>query len=357
MDVVQFGVLFLLCILLPCNALLNVVVGKSVCTVRCSNYFQASSSDASIALNRAFLAVNKAGGGSVRLQAGSYTLAKNIEMYKNTAFIGAGMDVTTLVLRNFAAPFVKAGLIRATMQTGPGCDTIKIAHMTLNGNKAKQHRTKAALYGRYGIFTEGCNGVVIDYVKVINFQGYGHDPHGWKKGGVYAKNLVITNSISSENDWDGFTLDQTDGIYVNNCTAVRNGRHGFNIVTGSRNVVVRNVRSVNNGYYYYTGDRGCGFKVQNNMRFGTNTVSLTDSVFNGDNKASICLVDVFKITINRNRFKTGTHSSACVCAQSVKNSLVSNNICDHPKRVLSCRGTNTNLVYTNNVFQTLPTLG
>lgn len=357
MGVTQFGVLFLLYALLPCNALLNAVVGKSVCTLKCSNYFQASSSDASIAINAAFNAVNKAGGGSVKLLAGSYTLARNIEMYKNTVFTGAGMDVTTLILKNFAAPFVKAGLIRATVQTGPGCDNIKIAHMTLNGNKANQYHTSAALYGRYGIFTEGCNGVVIDYVKVVNFQGYGHDPHGWKKGGVYAKNLVITNSISSENDWDGFTLDQTIGIYLSNCTAIHNGRHGFNIVTGSRNVVVKNVKSVNNGYYYYNGARGCGFKVQNNMLFGTNTVSLTDSVFSGDNKASICLDDVYTITIDRNKLKTGSQSSACVCAQSVKNSVVSNNICDHPKRTLSCGGSNSNLVYTNNVFQTLPSLG
>lgn len=340
-----------------CNAVLNVTVGKTACSSGCGNYHQASSSDASNAINAAFQIVYRAGGGSVILLAGSYVLGKNIEMYVNTAFIGAGMDVTVLTLKNFAAPFSKAGLIRATLQNGPGCDNIKIAHMTFNGNKANQDRTSAALYGRYGIFTEGCQNVTIDYVKVINFQGYGHDPHGYKKGNVYGRNLVITNSISSGNDWDGFTLDQTDGIYVYNCTAVRNGRHGFNIVTGSRNAVIKNVRSESNGYYYYTGARGCGLKVQNNMLFGTNTLMLTDSTFINDSKASVCLDDVYKITIDRNKLKTGSKSNACVYTQYTKYSVVSNNICDHPKRVLSSGDDNKNMVYLNNVLQAIPLSG
>src|SRR5207249_31502 len=123
-----------------------------------------------------------------------------------------------------------------------------VSNMTIDGNKQNQYTDPNSSYGRYGIFTEGGRNIWFDFVKIINFQGYGFDPHGWKTGNIWGNYLTITNCISENNDWDGFTLDETLYIYIKNCISSNNGRHGFNVVTGSQNVLLINNFAYNNGF-------------------------------------------------------------------------------------------------------------
>jgi hypothetical protein len=120
-------------------------------------------------------------------------------------------------------------------------------------------------------------------------QGYGFDPHG-SKPSDYAYNLVIVNCVADNNDWDGFTLDQTIGMYVNNCTAYNNGRHGFNVVTGSKNTLITNVTTYNNGYYYYKKDPGCGISMQDNLQYGTANLTAKNAFLSNDSKGGFCTV-------------------------------------------------------------------
>ncbi len=330
---------------------LDVTVGKTDC-VGCLNYYKADV-DAFPAIQAACEAVRKAGGGKVQVQAGEYVLSKNFQVFSNTHFTGAGMEQTILKLKDRASPWkvgtaLASGFLRAVYKTYNNCLNIKITSLTLDGNKVNQNTDPDSEYGRYGLFTEGCTNVYVDSVKIRNFQGYGFDPHGWKtapNAPLYGKALTIVNCISHDNNWDGFTLDQTDGMVVQNCLAYNNGRHGFNIVTGSRNVVIDNVRTYRNGHYYYTGASGCGMTIQNNQNYGTSSVTVKNSLFEADKKGGVCTNDVFNIVVDSNNIKT---ERACITLVDTSDVSVTNNICNNTNII---QKTNViNLTETNNKY-------
>lgn len=278
---------------------------------KCTNTTQyctvANATDTFNDLQYALTFVNSKGGGEVMLQEGIYTTGNNLEMFNSTSLIGQGIDKTYIKLKDFAPPFKrnnaqKAGLIRATIQNKRGCDNIAIINLTLDGNKVNQYTDHDHQYGRFGIFTEVCHNAIFDRVKIVNFQGYGFDPHGIKPAS-FAYNLTITNSISDDNDWDGFTLDQSINILVENCSASNNGRHGFNIVTASRHTILRNISTYRNGHYYYKKDPGCGIAMQTNKGFNTQIISAYNATIIDDKKGGFCTtgnashINLFNMTI------------------------------------------------------------
>jgi Right handed beta helix region len=335
----MFSLVFLL---VSTTYALDVTVGKTDC-VGCLNYFKAGA-DAFPAVQAACEAVRKAGGGKVQVQAGEYIMSKNFQVFSNTHFAGAGMGLTTFKLVNRALPWkvgtsLNSGFLRAVYKSYNSCINVKISALTLDGNKVNQNTDSDSEYGRYGLFTEGCTNVYVDSVTIKNFQGYGFDPHGWKTapgGPLYGKDLTIVNCISHDNDWDGFTLDQTDGMFVQNCFAYNNGRHGFNIVTGSRNVIIDTVRTHYNGHYYYTGAFGCGMTIQNNQNYGTHSVTVKNSLFEADKKGGVCTNDVFNIIIDNNNIKT---QRPCISLVDTRDVSVTNNVCN-----------NTNIIQKSNVI-------
>lgn len=246
---------------------------------------------------------------TIYLGSGVYTISRNVEMYANTALIGEGMNKTIIKLVDYAKPFRngaswKAGIIRATIQKQWGCDNILIANLTLDGNKQNQYNDSDHTYGRFGLFTEVCKNLTFDTVEVHSMQGYGFDPHGIKPND-YAYGLIVKNCISHHNDWDGFTIDQTVNTEMSNCTAYDNGRHGFNIVTGSRHTAITNSTSFNNGFYYYTQDAGCGLAFQANRGYPTKSIIVSNSTFIGDLKGGFCTTgNVSDITLNNLQITT-----------------------------------------------------
>lgn len=292
-----------------------------------------------------------AGGGRLTIANGTYVLSMNIELGSNTHLNGFGMFETILQLDDFAAKFAKAGFVR-TVRT----NNILITNLTLDGNKHRQiidsvdnnlpknisykYSTK---YGRYGLFTEGCYNVTFDGVRVMNFQGYGFDPHGQKKTNIYGDILIIKNCLSTHNDWDGFTLDQTKNIYVSNCTARSNGRHGFNVVTGSKNVTIVNSTSFVDGYYYLTGS-GCGVKVQNNQGYPTENVKILNMLVIDPKKGGICIEGVTNIVATNNRL----YGKTCFRIETTTNVTVNNNTCfnSNPTTRFMMNSKNKNLTIT-----------
>jgi parallel beta-helix repeat protein len=354
MAFINASTLFALCVLALARFghSLDVVVGTADCGLNCANYYKAGN-DAHPAIQKALNDVNAAGGGKVYIAAGNYVLSKNFEMFSNTHLSGAGMDMTVLKLKDYAAPWKvgsssQSGFLRAVFKYMKKCENLKISSLTLDGNKLKQNKDSDSKYGRYGFFTEGCINVFVDSVKVKSWQGYGFDPHGWKSapgGPLYGQFLTILNSVSVDNDWDGFTLDQTNGMYLRNNTAIANGRHGFNVVTGSSNVTIEEAYSIDNGYFYYTGSSGCGMVVQNNQEFGTHGVTIRKSVFKNDKKGGICTNDVYDVTIINNTIST---TQRCMYLLYSNNFLIKDNICDDKDLVVqsSC----LNIVQENNVY-------
>ena len=305
--------------------------------------------------------LRRTNGGHITIANGTYVLNRNIEMYNNTHLNGFGIHETVLQLEDFAPRFAKAGFIR-TVRTS----NILITNMTLDGNKHRQiidgvdnnlpkniSYTASTKYGRYGLFTEGSVNVTFDTVRIMNFQGYGFDPHGQKKTNTYGENLTIKNCVSTHNDWDGFTLDQTNHIYVFNCTSRSNGRHGFNVVTGSRYVVIENSTSFVDGYYYPTGS-GCGVKVQNNQGFPTRDVIFRNMLIIDAKKSGVCVEGVSNVTIYNNSI----YGKTCVRIENTTNVNVRNNTCfnsNPPRRFVLSKNINMTIRSTLNLTDTIST--
>jgi hypothetical protein len=314
---------------------LHIIVGKDDCIGSCVNYHKAGS-DAFSAIQDAFKKVKAAGGGKVTIKQGIYIVSSNLNMYSNTELVGEGMDKTILKLRNYASPWKvgtkrSAGFIRSAFKNENKCENLYVAHLTLDGNKAKQKKDENSMYGRYGYYTEGCVNVYVESVRVQKWQGYGFDPHGWKTapgGSLYSKNLTMVNCIANHNDWDGFTLDQTNGMFLRNNTSYNNGRHGFNVVTGSRNVYITGAVSLHNGYYYYEGSSGCGITLQNNLKYGTYGITVVNSTLAYDKKCGICTNDVYNVKINKVNVVT---KRECFFFKNARSFTVTNNMCNHTK--------------------------
>lgn len=274
------------------------------------------------------------GGGTLRFEAGVYVLSSYIEVGSNTAVVGAGINDTVLMLMDKAAPWwipntghKKSGFIRSVRT-----ENIFLANFTIDGNKNNQNTDTFSVYGRYGVFTEAVDNVTIDTMGVINFQGYGFDPHGVKETMTWSVGLTIINSLSYNNGWDGYTIDQSANVYLENNVAYNNGRHGFNIVTGSYNVTMINNVAYDNGFYYYKGNPGCGVAVQNNLNYGTKDISIISNIFENNDDAGICVKDITNILIDNNTIAnvnyTNTSINLCMKITSTINVVTTNNICN-----------------------------
>lgn len=301
--------------------------------------------------------ISNENGGVLYIKAGTYLLSKYIEVPQNTEIKGDGIDKTILKLANKSPPFVSGGDKRSGFVRARTKDYIYVHDLTLDGNKANQNTDLESNYGRYGFFTEGCKHIRLDRVKIINFQGYGFDPHGWKNapnGPLYGRNITIVNCIAENNDWDGFTLDQSYNYRVENCTSKNNGRHGFNFCTGTQNSKAINNRAIGNGWYYYGGGRGCGINVVNNQGFGTGNITLKGNFIDSSKTAGVCLNDVFGIVVSKNTIvKSGNFNYnnpySCMYFENVRSTTVQKNKCPN-NSVLNTKNSPLSIIFVDNTF-------
>lgn len=315
-------------------------------------------SKANVALFQSVLdKIAEENGGILYIKEGVYLLNKYIEIPSNVELKGDGIDKTILKLADKSPLFMynnakKSGFLRSRMTSN-----IYIHDLTLNGNKLKQNTDPDSVYGRYGVFTEGCKHIVLDKMKVVNFQGYGFDPHGWKtapNGPIYGDNITITNCVAENNNWDGFTLDQSYNYRVENCIAKNNGRHGFNFCTGTQKSIALNNVASRNGWYYYAGGRGCGINIVNNQGFGTGNITLFNNSIDSSKTAGICLNDVFDIVVSNNKVVQGGNYNynkpySCMYFEKVRSSRVIGNIC--PKNsIMENKKSPTGVTFEKNVF-------
>jgi hypothetical protein len=331
---------------------LDIILTLDKCVSNTTLCYKVNTTNAVKDIQDALNTISKNKGGTLYLAQGTFNITNNFDMYANTSVVGDSMDTTIIRLYDFALPFQrngfkKAGLIRSTFQSAGGCDNIVVANLTLDGNKENQYHDKDSKYGRYGLFTEACANVTFDGVRIHSMQGYGFDPHG-SKPSDYAYNLTIVNCVAHDNDWDGFTLDQTIGVYVNNCTAFNNGRHGFNVVTGTKNTVISNVSAYDNGYYYYKKDPGCGIAMQDNMQFGTTNLVVKNAFLSGDTKGGFCTVgNVSSIDISN---MTIYNADRCIhLAPFVVNATIYNIDCFNAKKFM-VKYNPVNLIAFNNTM-------
>ena len=284
--------------------------------------------DAYYVFQQAFDEIKANGRGKLYIEEGEYILSSFLEVGDNVTVIGAGLNKTVLKLQDFARPWwipgtgtKRSGFLRSTW-----CNNLNFYNLTINGNKHNQNTDKYSQYGRFGFFTEACDNVYVDGMGIVNFQGYGFDPHGVKHSKTWSINLTIINSYSGHNDWDGYTIDQSANVLLRNNIAYNNGRHGFNIVTGTYNILIENNTAYGNGYYYYQGNEGCGIAVQNNLKYGTHNATVRNNTLIHSKDAGICVNDVYNIVVANN---TIVRNNTIVCVKSVLvvNGTLVNNEC------------------------------
>jgi hypothetical protein len=298
-------------------------LSSSLVTTATQQYYNIGPSDnPRVVIQTALDTIATNGGGIVRLLKGTYILDAQIILASHTHLTGAGMDVTILKLKDWANQFPKAGLVRSHLT-----EHLIISKLTIDGNKLYQYYddTDTINYGRYGIFTEACLNVWFDSVKITKFQAYGFDPHGWKDGGIWGNYLTLTNCVSTFNDWDGFTLDQTYNIVATGCLSTDNGRHGFNIVTGSKHVQIVNNIANNNGFSDPHGGSGCGYMFQNNQLFGTDNIYVAGNFASISKKSGLCINDIHNMVLDQNTF---TDSAYCYDLTDTTNTIITNSTCN-----------------------------
>lgn len=230
-------------------------------------------------------------GGTVTLTAGIFNINMNIILSSNIVLRGAGMDVTVLRLQNNASPWKVGSVSSAGLLRGYLNNDIIIKDLTIDGNRAGQPNDQTYNYGKYGFYCETCNNVQILNVKIKSNVGYGFDPHGTQSLNTYSNGLLISNCISEDNGWDGYTIDQTLNVVIENSIARNNGRHGINIVTGSKHITITNNVVDGNGFFYYSGTLGCGITYQNNGFFGTSNITARQNTVTNSATSSICVRD------------------------------------------------------------------
>jgi Ca2+-binding RTX toxin-like protein len=197
-------------------------------------------------------AAHAAGGGVVYIPPGTWGIAASPEGYgslhlRDNVFLkGAGMGASVLRLVDGSTDDI-TGLVRS--EWGAGTTNWGLADITIDGNKANTS-------GRVdGFFTGPRPGsgivdsdVMVLRVEIQNVSRYGFDPH------ERTDRLTIKDSVAHDNAVDGFVLDFIGDSVLSGNTSYGNGRHGFNFVTSTFDVLAEGNVAHSNG--------GAGFIIQ-----------------------------------------------------------------------------------------------
>jgi len=228
----------------------------------------------------------EAGGGIVYLPKGVYRIklapdaiaSKCVIVYSNTTLLGAGIGVSVLKVHDDQASGIN-GVVRTPF--GVATTNVTIQDLTIDGNVLDATTNPSGIpistpiigffCGTTPGYGEQCNEIACPpaatcsdirciRVKIQNTSAYGFDPH--EATTRLLLDSCIAENVGRDGHHDGFTLDFCVDTVVRNCHAINTGRHGFNVVTVSRNVVIESCTAINCAV--------SGFVVQN----GSHNVTL-----------------------------------------------------------------------------------
>lgn len=219
-------------------------------------------------------------GGVVYLPAGRYITSRSLTIRGDgISIMGDGMGTTVIQLRD-DIDYPVFGIIR----TAPGRVNkyITVRDLTLDGNRANQPSNFKEHFGFYcGVLPDSIEtdeDIACHRVETRNCAGYGFDPH------EITTRLHLVDCISHHNTLDGFTIDASLNVIVRGCLSYGNDRHGFNIVTNTRQCVFTNnliFDNSQNGIMIQNGSRENIFmhnEVYRNSASGISIISVADNV-------------------------------------------------------------------------------
>ena len=320
---------------------------------------------------------------TLKILPGTYNLNRQLYIYSNFEMIGEGMSISIIRLQDEAISFYQkfsesgnweltggqAGFMRAFFS-----NNLKFVNLTFDGNKDNQisdtdglaiatetyGRDNPYSYGRFAVYTEASDNVVIDNCEIKNWQGYGLDPHGVGGKPIYGTNLIVSNNIVHNNNWDGITIDKTRFFECYNNYAYDNGRHGINLVTGTEQGDVYNNTLVNNGWFYdkerdgIPEGKGCGIMAQNNQLYDTKLLNIYNNTVKTSNYAGICLHSVWDMVVYDNIIEDGQQWCIRLALQSDNtdgsyDNTIENNTCNHPRGIYLTKDSYHNKVRYNTI--------
>jgi parallel beta-helix repeat protein len=286
----------------------------------------ATAAEQTHAIQNALDTVAAAGGGTVTLSAGDWTLAGTgkaadgcIQVGSNTILEGAGAGQTVLTLADGSSAVT--GIIRTdsgnTRANGTytTVNAVTIRGLTIDGNRTGSTGEVDGFYcGPKPGTSQADTNITLDGVEIRNCSRYGFDPHEQTIG------LTIRNSSAHDNTLDGIVLDYCSDVTLENNRVENNGRHGINIVTGSHGVTLINNTATNNGgsgIVVQTGDNEIraltrnvtisGGSVSGNGAYGVDVhqasdIAVTDVATSGNVYQGINLAGVTGATLDNNTF-------------------------------------------------------
>jgi len=249
-----------------------------------------------VEINLAIHNADSASAWTVLLGPGTYHVQHGIEVTSNVTLRGSGPSTVIRLDDNAPSMLASAGIVRAKDDSLRGKDK-RVKHVTIedfvvDGNRANQLPGNAEK--KFGVYAEG-DYVSIRRVVVMNCPGYGFDPHA-NDDSIPSSNVLIEDCESSGNGVDGFTLDMLRNSTLRRNLSHDNVRHGYNLVTLTRDVVLDDCRALDNG--------GAGIMAQNGTRDVTiRSCEVADNALQG-----MSLRDADGCTLLGNTFRDNARS-------------------------------------------------
>ncbi len=275
-------------------------------------------------------ALKSRGGGTVKLNPGTYNITAPVRLSDNITLLGAGKETVLKKCDGFRTNFIidaDWGMLKAVVKdvsgfaVGMGIQLSDDEHdqgwavttavvTDIQGNVIYFDSPTVNDYisSLNGTVSNGCSiveAVGADHVRIANLVVEGNKStndyiNGCRGGGIYihrSRNCMVENVTVNEFNGDSFSWQITENITVKGCEASNGNGLGFHPGTGSDASLVENCTSHHN--------KGDGiflcWRVQHGI-FRNNTVYA-----NGDNGISIGHKDTDNIFENNHIFENGSH--------------------------------------------------
>ena len=282
------------------------------------------------AIRIALDAIKTRGGGTVKLNPGTFQIIGPLRLSDNTSLIGSGKSTVLKKCDGFKTSFIidaDWGMLKAVVKDaggfkrgmgiqlyddennqGWGVTTAVISDIRDNVIYFDNRTNNDYVSSLNGTVSNGCSiveAVGIENVRIADLSIEGNKStndyiNGCRGGGVYihkSKNCLVENVSINEFNGDTFSWQITENITVRGCEASNGNGLGFHPGTGSDHSIVENCISHNN--------KGDGiflcWRVQNGI-FRNNTVYA-----NGDNGISIGHKDTDNYFENNHVFENSNH--------------------------------------------------
>lgn len=231
------------------------------------------------------------GGGTVYMPAGEYRVKGDgdaghgaLLIRDNVTLTGDGMGMTVVkVVDGYSDKLT--GIIRTP--SGQVNHDVTIRDLSIDGNRAKTSNEIDGFFA--GVKPDdprADTNITVERVEIRDCSRYGFDPH------ERINNLNISDGISHDNGYDGVAYDMIIGGTLKNMVTYDNDRHGINVVTSSRDVLLENNVSYDNGRNGFVTQRGSDHLTWT----GDVTIKGGAAYENGENGVAIRISDHVTVT-------------------------------------------------------------